>query len=61
MHSEITLGLEKKDSNLNMKGNMLHDKTEEYTNIKEYKKINLGKAIILCHIKWNTLPPTGLT
>ena len=49
-----------KDSALNMKDNMLHDKTKDYTNIKEYEKINLGKVIILCHIMWNTLPPTGL-
>ncbi len=36
-----------KDSNLNM----LHDKTKEYTNIKEYEKINLGNqssTVISC-------------
>ena len=43
-----------------MKGNMLHDKTGDYTNIKDYKKITLANAIILCPIMWNTLPPTEL-
>ena len=54
------LSFDVKDIELELKDNVLHDKTAEYTNIKVSEKINLGKAIILCRIMCKTLLPTGL-